>query len=64
MITDFDDFCTWMFVIVDDLWQAIAPLYRRPGPHPTSCSDSELITVAIISECRTWSVLTPKKWAN
>jgi hypothetical protein len=25
MITDFDDFCTWMFVIVDDLWQGIVP---------------------------------------
>lgn len=54
MILDFDDFCTWMFVIVDNLWQGIAPLYRRPGPEPSSCSDSELITVAIISECRTW----------
>ena len=54
MIPDFDDFCTWMFVLVDDLWQGMAPLYRRPGPEPTSCSDSELITVAIISECRTW----------
>jgi hypothetical protein len=32
MITDFDDFCTWMFVIVDDLWQAIAPLYRKLKP--------------------------------
>ena len=54
MITDFDDFVTWMFVIIDDLWQGIAPLYHRPGPAPTSCSDSELITVAIVSECRTW----------
>jgi len=49
MILDFDDFCTWMFVIVDDLWQGIAPLYRRPGSEPSSCSDSELITVAIIA---------------
>jgi hypothetical protein len=54
MITDFDDFVTWMFVIIDDLWQGIAPLYRRPGPAPSSCSDSELITVAIVSACRTW----------
>ena len=54
MIADFDDFVTYMFVIIDDLWQGIAPLYRRPGPDPTSCSDSELITVAIVSECRTW----------
>jgi IS5 family transposase len=54
MIADFDDFCTWMYVLVDDIWHQIAPLYHRPGPAPSSCSDSELITVAIISECRTW----------
>ena len=55
MITDFDDFVTWMFVTIDDLWQALAPVYRRPGPAPSSCSDSELITVAIVSDCRTWN---------
>lgn len=54
MIADFDDFVTWMFVLIDDLWQGIAPLYHRPGPAPSSCSDSELMTVAIVSECRTW----------
>jgi Transposase DDE domain len=43
-----------MFVIIDDLWLTIAPLHWRPGPEPTSCSDSELITVALISECRSW----------
>lgn len=58
MITDFDDFVTWMFVIIDDLWQQIAPLYRRPGPEPSSCSDSELITVAIVSQCRSWECET------
>ena len=31
MIADFDDFCTWMFMIVDDLWHHLAPLYRRPA---------------------------------
>jgi hypothetical protein len=54
MIADFEDFVTWMFVTIDDLWQQIAPLYDRPGPDPTSCSDSELMTVAIVSECRGW----------
>lgn len=53
MITDFDDFCTWMFVLIDDIWQVIGPLYRRPGPQP-ECSDSELLTLAIVSECREW----------
>jgi len=58
MITDFEDFVTWMFVTIDDLWQQIAPLYARPGPDPTSCSDSELITVIIASECRGWDRAT------
>jgi hypothetical protein len=54
MIADFEDFVTWMYVTIDDLWQQIAPLYARPGAEPTSCSDSELITIAIVSECRGW----------
>jgi hypothetical protein len=54
MITDFDDFCTWMYVLIDDIWQEIAPLYRRPGPEPVNCSDSELMTLAIVGECREW----------
>ena len=31
MITDFDDFCTWMFVLIDDIWHVLAPFYTRPG---------------------------------
>jgi hypothetical protein len=54
MIADFEDFVTWMFVTIDDLWKQIAPLYDRPGPDPTSCSDSELITIMIVSACRGW----------
>jgi hypothetical protein len=54
MITDFEDFCTWMYMLVDDIWQKIAPLYRRPGPEPVGCSDSELMTLAIVGECREW----------
>jgi hypothetical protein len=53
MITDFEDFCLWVFVIVDDICQQIAPLLKRPGPAPR-CSDSELITMAIVGECRGW----------
>ena len=54
MITDFEDFCLWVFVIVDDIWKQIAPLFKRPGPLPL-CSDSELITMAIVGECRGWT---------
>lgn len=53
MIADFDDFCTWMYVIIDDLWQQVAPLFARPGPL-ARCSDSELLTLAIVGECRGW----------
>jgi Transposase DDE domain len=57
MINDFDDFCTWMYVIVDDIWQQIAPLFKRPGPSPI-CSDSELLTMVLVGECRGWVVET------
>ena len=53
MIDDFDDFCTCVYVIVDDIWQQIAPLFQRPGPAP-EVSDSELITMALVGECRGW----------
>jgi hypothetical protein len=57
MINDFDDFCTWMYVIIDDIWQQIEPFFKRPGPKPL-CSDSELLTLAIVGECRGWDVET------
>ena len=53
MITDFDDFCTCMFVRIDDIGQVISPLYHRPGS-VSACSDSELLTMAIVGECREW----------
>jgi len=65
MIADFDDFVTWMYVLIDDIWQQIGPLYRRPGPQP-DCSDSELITMAVVAECREWDKETNliAEWHN
>lgn len=65
MITDFDDFVTWMYVLVDDIWQQIGHLYYRPGP-PPACSDSELMTMAIVGECREWDKETNllAEWRN
>lgn len=65
MITEFDDFVTWMFVLIDDIWQQIDHLYQRPGPQP-GCSDSELITMAIVGECREWDKETNLigEWRN
>ena len=57
MINDFDDFCTWMYVVVDDIWLKIAPFFKRPGPKP-DCPDSELLAMALIGECRGWDVET------
>jgi hypothetical protein len=53
MITDVDDVVTGIYCIVDDLWQQIRSLFARPGPAPDG-SDSELITMAIVGECRGW----------
>ena len=58
MIADFDDFCTWMYTIVDDIWLEIAPLFKRPGPEPMTCSDSELIAMVLVGECRGWDMET------
>lgn len=57
MIDNFEDFCLWMYVVVDDVWQEIAPYFSRPGPDPV-CSDSELLTMALVGECRGWDVET------
>lgn len=57
MINDFEDFCTWMYAIIDDLWQQIEPFFKRPGPKP-ECSDSELMTLALVGECRGWDIET------
>lgn len=57
MITEFEDFCIWVYVIVDDIWKAMAPLFGRPGPSPV-CSDSELIAMSLIGECRGWHIET------
>lgn len=53
MIDSFNDFCLWMYVMVDDIWQQMEPLFKRPGPLP-KCSDSELLTMALVGECRAW----------
>jgi hypothetical protein len=51
MINDFNDFCTWMYVVVDDIWLKIAPFFKRPGSAP-ECPDIELLAMALIGECR------------
>jgi hypothetical protein len=57
MINDFDDFCTWVYVVVADIWLKMAPFFKRPGPAP-ECPDSELLAMALIGECRGWDMET------
>ena len=58
MIADFDDFCLYVYCIVDEICQRIQPLLHRPGPKPTTCSDSEVLTLALVGECRGWDMET------
>jgi len=57
MIDNFDDLCLYVYVIVDDIMHQIAPILKKRGPDP-ECSDSELITMAIVGECRGWDLET------
>jgi hypothetical protein len=57
MITDFADFCLYVYVIVDDIMQELAPILKRSGPAPVF-SDSELIAICLIGECKGWDMET------
>ncbi len=57
MIDDFDDFCLYVYVIVDTIVQPLTGLLKRPGPAP-ECSDSELIALSLLGECKGWDMET------
>lgn len=57
MIEDFDDFCLWMYVVVDDIWQAIKDRVKHRRQEAL-CSDGELLSMILIAECRGWDVET------
>ncbi|MDI3340768.1 MAG: hypothetical protein QJR03_09565 [Sphaerobacter sp.] len=58
MIRDFADFCTWMYVVVDELCQQLPPCCKpSQGPRP-ACSDSELLTMILVGECCGWHAET------
>jgi hypothetical protein len=54
-IESFDDFSLWMYCIVEDTWRQLShlPQFTRPGP-PSRCSDSELMTMCLVGECKGW----------
>jgi len=53
MIANFNDFSLYVYVIVDEIMQQLGAFLRRPGPAPV-CSDSELIAISLIGECKGW----------
>ena len=55
MINDFDDFCLWMYVVVDDICEELAFLFKRPGPAP-ECSDREA------ADCIEHGETTSSRW--
>jgi hypothetical protein len=61
----FEDFCLWVYVLVDELWPRIAPALRRPGP-PPACSDQELVAMVLVGECCGWDEETAfaSRWAE
>jgi Transposase DDE domain len=65
MITNFEDLCLYMYCMVDDIWKQVSHRFKRPGPAP-ECSDSELITMVVVGECKGWDVETEllSNWAS
>jgi hypothetical protein len=57
MIENFDDFCLWIYVMVDDMWQGMKSSFK-PAGEEAECSDSELLSMILISECVGWDVET------
>jgi transposase len=50
MIADFADLCTYVYVVVDELYRPLAIAYdQRPGPR-AAFTDSELISLTLVAE--------------
>lgn len=50
MITNFADLCTYVYVVVDELYRPLALAYdQRPGPR-AAFTDSELISLTLVAE--------------
>lgn len=53
IVTDFADFCLVMYMLVDDLWDAL-PAEYKPRGEQADCSNSELLTMVLVEECMGW----------
>jgi hypothetical protein len=57
MIETFEDFCLYVYVLVDDFWKVVEKQFKHPRQKPL-CSDSELLSMVLISEAKGWDVET------
>ncbi len=53
IVADFADFCLVVYVLIDDLWDAL-PLWVKPRGEQSECSNSELLTMLVVEECMGW----------
>lgn len=57
MIANFEDFCLMCYVTIDDCYRAL-PASVKPRGMASACSDSELLTMAVVAECMGWDAET------
>jgi hypothetical protein len=53
IVADFADFCLLVYVLIDDLWDTL-PACVKPRGQQSACSNSELLTMALVEECMGW----------
>ncbi len=65
MIPDFAELCLMLFVMIDDHYRALPP-DLKPRGEQAECSDSELLTMLVVSECMGWQRETEhvSQWAR
>ncbi len=65
IVADFADFCLVTYTLVDDLWDQL-PADLRPHGQQSKCSNSELLTMALVEECMGWDEETEaiSRWAQ
>ncbi len=50
IVADFADFCLRTYVLIDDFWDDL-PAHLKPRGSQSDCSNSELLTMALVEEC-------------
>lgn len=53
IVADFADFCLVTYTLVDDFWHQLPADLKPRGPQ-SKCSNSELLTMALVEECMGW----------